>query len=216
MGSRPAAFFRVEGAITRMGATRCAAWFAAQSQEFSSRLARLGAVALSAPASLTDATTGTRMAWMGMRGLSEDRLVVLGEEYGVEVLLPSIRPVAKDLMARARREGQVVVWVSDHLESVVRPVADALKVDVLLANRAEVRNGRCTGALLEPVVGRVGGVLLKDLARQHDLDLQHSAAYGAREADIALLSSVALPCAVHPDRGLRSAARDLDWPVVEA
>jgi len=216
MGSRPAAFFRFEGAITRMGATRCAAWFAAQSQEMSSRLARLGAVALSGPAGLTDATMGTRMAWMGMRGMSEDRLVVLGEEYALDVLLPAVRPVARDLMARARREGQAIVWVSEHLDSVVQPVAKALKVDIVWANRAELRNGRCTGALVDPVMGRVGGGLLKDLARQHDLDVVRSAAYGAREADIALLSSVGLPCAVYPDRGLRSAARDLDWPVVEA
>ena len=217
MSLRPAAFFRVEGPIVSRSSALAAAWLAANSQEIGLRLTRLAAVGLSAPVRLGgDRTTATRVAWMGLRGMSEDRLEVLGEDYFEAHLEGSIRPVAKELLARARREGQAIVLVSDHLEAMVRPLVASLGADHLVANRMEIRKGKATGRLLDPVVGRLGGAWLKGFAAEKGLDLAQSSAYGAREADVALLSSVALPCAVHPDRGLRAAARDLDWPVVEA
>ena len=78
------------------------------------------------------------------------------------------------------------------------------------------RKDRATGRLEDPVIGRIGGAWLRDFAREHDLDLSRSAAYGGTDSDVPLLSSVGLPCAVHPDRGLRAAAVDLRWPIVEA
>lgn len=217
MASKPAAFFRVEGPITSRSSALAAAWLAANSQEIGLRLTRLAAVGLSAPARLgADATTATRVAWMGLRGMTEDRLAILGEEYFEEHLKDAIRPIGKDLLARARREGQAVVLVSDHLDCIARPLADHLGADHLVANRMEIRKGKATGRLLDPVVGRLGGTWLREFAAEHDLDLATSCAYGARDTDVSLLSSVGLPCAVHPDRALRAAARDLDWPVVEA
>ncbi len=217
MTARPAAFFRAEGPILSRSAALAAAWLAANSQRIGLRVARLAAVGLSAPARVAlDPTTATRVAWMGLRGMSEDRLEVLGEEYFEVHLRGAIRPVGRDLLARARREGQVVVLVSDHLEPIARHLAAHLGADHLVANRIEIRHGRATGRLCDPVVGRLGGGWLRDFAAEHDLDLARSCAYGARDGDIPLLSAVGLPCAVHPDRALRAAARDLDWPVVEA
>jgi putative phosphoserine phosphatase/1-acylglycerol-3-phosphate O-acyltransferase len=212
-----AAFFRVEGPLVQRSAAVAAAWLAANSQQMSQRIARLGAVALAAPLSLgRDATTATRMAWMGLRGMSADRLEVLGEEYFETHLRDHIRPVGRDLLARARREKLEIVLVSDHLDCIVRPLAASLNVSMVVANRMELRNHKATGRLEDPVVGRLGGTWLRNFAQQHDIDLQRSCAYGAHDTDVPLLSSVGLPCAVHPDRGLRAAARDLDWPVVEA
>ena len=217
MSLKPAAFFRVEGPIVPSGAVAAAAWLAANSQEIGLRLGRLGAVALSAPAALgADPTTAVRIAWMSLRGMSEDRLVVLGEEYFATRLRGAIRPVGQELLARARREGQRVVLVSELLHPLVAPLADHLGADVLVCNRMELRAGRATGRLVDPVVGRLGGSWLREVAADHALDLSRSTAYGARDADLPLLSAVGQPCAVHPDRSLRSAARDLDWPVVEA
>ena len=212
-----AAFFRVEGPLVQRPAAVAAAWLAANSQEMSQRIARLGAVALAAPLSFgRDPTTATRMAWMGLRGMSGDRLEILGEEYFETHLKDHLRPVGRDLLARARREKLDVVLVSDHLDCIIRPLATYLNVSMVVANRMELRDHKATGRLQDPVVGRLGGAWLREFANEHNIDLQRSCAYGARDTDVPLLSSVGLPCAVHPDRGLRAAARDLDWPVVEA
>lgn len=218
MSARPAAFFRVEGALVGRPSALAPAWLAANAQHLGQRFAGLGAVALSAPFSLpaADPVLGQRLAWMGLRGTSEDRLVVLGREYAESVLLPAVRPVGRDLLARARSDRRAVVLVSDGLHAVMQPLADALGADLLVSNRMELRNGRATGRLCDPVVGRFGGQWLRSFAAEHDLDLQRSTAYGARAEDQVLLAGIGLPCAVHPDRRLRRVARDLDWPVVEA
>ena len=78
-----AAFFRLEGTITSRSTVAAAAWMASHAQAFSDRLSRLGAVALSTPfrSVLRDAGTATRLSWSAVRGMSEDRTILLGEEH---------------------------------------------------------------------------------------------------------------------------------------
>ncbi len=47
--------------------------------------------------------------------------------------------------------GQVVL-VSQGLDHVMRPLARHLRLEQLVANRLEFRDGTCTGRLLDPVV----------------------------------------------------------------
>ncbi len=217
MDPKTAAFFRVEGTLTSRPTVMAAGWLAANSQELTQRVTRLGAVALSAPFALGgDPTLATRMAWLGLRGMSEDRLVILGEEYWATYLENSLLPVGLDLLQRARADGRRVVLVSDNLNEVIAPLAKQVRADHVFCNRMELRNGSATGRLVEPVISRVGGARLRDFAEERGLDLQASCGYGASSADSMMLSAVGLPCAVHPDRRLRRIARDLDWPVVEA
>jgi len=53
--------------------------------------------------------------------------------------------------------GRPVVLVSQELDHLIRPLAQELKVEHLLTNRLEFRDGRATGRLLNPVVGSLGG-----------------------------------------------------------
>jgi len=216
--TRPVAFFRLEGVLLPRPASLAAAWLAANAQELSRRLGSLSAVAASAPFSLGlgDPAVGARLAWMGLRGMSEDRLEVLGEEYWATHLDDKLRAAGVDLVNQAKKDGRVVVLVSDHLEPIARHAQKAVKADLLVANRMELRDGKATGRLLDPVVARFGGRPLRDFVAEHDLDLDGARAYGAASSDQVLLAAIPWPCAVHPDRGLRRVARDLDWPIVES
>jgi len=147
--------------------------------------------------------------------MSEDRLKVLGEEYAASWLLGSVRDEGRELVEHARAAGHRIVLISDHLEPLVSPLAEELGADALFANRMEIRDGRVTGRLKDPVVARFGGRLLLDYASANQIDLAQSLAYGAREQDAMFLAKMGQPCAVHPDRALRRIARDLSWPVVE-
>jgi len=216
---RAGAFFRVEGPLVSRPAVLAAAWLASNAQRVEERALRLGAVALGAPFALGfggDPTTGLRLAWSALRDTSADRLRVLGEDYADQTLIPSLRPIGVDLVERARRDGFVIVLVSDHIAEIAEPLGRHLRADVVVSNRLEMRGDRATGRLLDPVVARLGGTALRDLARAHHLDLTQSRAYGAQGSDQVLLSSIGWPCAVHPDRTLRQVARDLDWPVMES
>jgi phosphoserine phosphatase len=213
---RPAAFFRLEGPLSAPSAARAAAWIGGNAQHLSERALRFGAALAAAPlAGALDGATAGRFAWAALRETSEDRLRVLGEEYAEEKLVPTLRPVGLDLFEQCRRDGCLLVVVSDSLREVADVVGRHLRADVVVANAMEIRNGRATGRLVDPVVGRFGGERLRSLAGAHDVDLSRARAYGSAGDDQLLLAAVGLPCAVAPDRALRRVARDLDWPIVE-
>jgi phosphoserine phosphatase len=219
-GMSSAAFFRVEGTLVPRPSLHAAAWVVANSQTFGERLARLGNVALATPLSLAGelnaGATATRMTWMGVRGMSEDRLTVLGEEYYEKYVSGDLLEVGTLLLKKARAAGQRVVLISDNVELIVKPLADALGADDLVCNRLEMRKQKATGRLEDPVIGgNLAGQWARAFAAEHQIDLEGSFAYGASGADSLLLSAIGKPCAVNPDRQLRRIARDHDWPVVE-
>jgi alcohol-forming fatty acyl-CoA reductase len=164
-GSAGAAiFWRVEGSLLDLGAVRPVAYFTWNAQSFLERWARRGGVALLAlvrPLLFTaDRVFATRVLHTLLRGVSRDRLDLLGEEYFHYILKPQLKPkgveALKDCLARS---GQVAL-VSQGLEQVMRPLANFLGVERLVANRLEFRDGRATGRLLEPVIRPRGGLAL--------------------------------------------------------
>jgi phosphoserine phosphatase len=213
---RPGAFFRLEGPLAPRPTAFAAAWMGGNAQHLAERALRFGAAFAAAPLAFAlDGPTAGRLAWAALRGTSEDRLRVLGEEYAEEKAIPSLRPVGVDLLEQCRRDGCFLVLVSDGIREIALPIGRHLRVDLVIANTLELRNGRATGRLVDPVVGRLGREGLEDLAARHDLDLSRSRAYAATADDQLLLGAAGLPCAVAPDSGLRRVARDLRWPVVE-
>lgn len=213
-----AAFFRVEGTLVRRNSLAAAAWLALNDQRVRGRLARLANVALAAPLALAERTAATKAGWSALRGTTEDRLRVLGEEYWATQLKGSLDPVGLRLIEAAKREERLVVLVSDHPRCVVRHLAEHLGAAALVCNELELdAAGKATGALRKPVVGGAqSGQWARGWAAEHDVDLLLSRGYGAHRDDAVLLSAVGQPCAVHPDRSLRATARDLSWPVLDA
>ncbi len=166
-GAGPASaptFWRVEGSLLDLSAVRQVAYFTWNAQSFLERWARRWAAALLALVRpllfATDRVFATRALHSLLRGVSRDRLDLLGEEYFHYILKPQLKPkgvqALKDWMAH---NGQVIL-VSQGLEHVMRPLADFLGVQGLIANRLEFRDGRATGRLLEPVIRPRGGLAL--------------------------------------------------------
>lgn len=216
-----AAFFRVEGALIPDSVLAASAYVAANAPGFGERVFRLGQVALSAPVyaflGQTDRVLANRIAYLPYRNLSEDRIVLLAQEYFDDVLKDKILERGLELLDRARAEGHRIVLLSDGLAHVIEPLARHLKhVDYMACNHLEFRDGTCTGRLLEPVVGgHNGGRWATRFAADHDLDLARSTAFASHGPDVMLLAAVGRPCVVNPDFALRSAAREADWPILE-
>jgi len=213
----PAALFRLEGTLSPRPTLTCAAWLVANAQRVRARMLGLGAMALAAPLAARDPARASKLAWSTLEGISEDRLVVLGEIYAEEHLIPALSPVGLELLERCRAQGMRLVLLSDNLDVVVRPLAAHLRVDEIVCNAMELDDrNRATGELREPVLGpSIGGRILKDALEERGIDLASACAYGSHGTDSALLGAARLPCAVTPDRELRRMARDLDWPIVE-
>lgn len=215
-----AAFFRIEGTLVERPTLASAAYLASNAQGVGERLARLGNVALAAPLSfageIAAGSAATRVTWMGLRGMSEDRIALLAEEYYEKYLEDDILEVGLELLKKARKQGRRIVLISDNIDLIVAPLAEKLGADDLICNRLELRKGKATGRLEDPVIGgNVAGQWARSFAAEHQIDLTASWAYGASAADSLLMSAIGQPCAVNPDRQLRRLAKDHDWPVVE-
>jgi len=216
-----AAFIRVEGTLVSGGCLSAAAYFAGNARGMRERALRLGQVALTAPVyqwlGQNDRTLANRLAYLPLRGMNQDRLHELAAEYCENILKPSVMHGGIELLRRARKDGHRVVLISDSLSLVIEPLAEHLRVvDDFVCNKVELRDGECTGRLLDPVVGgHDSGPWAKRYAAEHGIDLERSVAYGAHGPDLLLLSTVGFPCVVNPDFTLRRAARDADWPVMD-
>lgn len=149
-------YWRVEGSLLELGALRPVGFFTWNARSFAERWARragMAGMALARPfAYAASRTFATRFLHSLLRGVSRDRLDLLGEEYFHYVLKPQLREEAVEKVVGAMRQGEQIVLVGQLLENILRPLAHHLGVPSFLANRLEYRDGRATGRLLDPVL----------------------------------------------------------------
>jgi hypothetical protein len=154
----------VEGSLADLTAVRPVAYFTWNAHTFAERWARRGALLLEAlvrPVLYgTHRVGATRVLHALLRGISRDRLDLLGEEYFHYVLKPQLKPGGLEFLRRWMEEHGQVVLVSQGLDHVMRPLAQHLGVERLVANRLEFRDGTATGRLLDPVVRPRGPLAL--------------------------------------------------------
>jgi long-chain acyl-CoA synthetase len=149
-------YWRVEGSLLEISALRSVGFFNWNSQNFLQRWVRragmTGLTLLRPPAYLASRTFATRLLHSALRGITRDRLDLLGEEYFQYELKPRMRREAVEKLAEAVRNGERVILVSQLLEHIVRPLAEYFAVQGFIANRLEFRDGQATGRLRETVV----------------------------------------------------------------
>jgi thioester reductase-like protein len=149
-------YWRVEGSLFEISALRSVGYFNWNSQSFLERWVRRGAMLgmtlLRPPAYFASRTFATRFLHSVLRGITRDRLDLLGEEYFQYELKPRMRREAVEKLIEAVRHGERVVLVGQLLEQVMRPIAEYFAVSGFIANRLEFRDGVTTGRLLQPVI----------------------------------------------------------------
>jgi long-chain acyl-CoA synthetase len=197
----PITYWRVEGSLVNLGAVHPLAFFTWNSQSFSERWARRGAVGLLTilrPFINTfDRTLGTRLLYAQLCGISQDRLDLLGEEYFHFVLKPRLRLRSINKIKEMHSYGHEVVLVSHGLEHIVRPLAEHVGVKKLVANQLEFRDGVATGRLLDPVIRPPGFV---SRLSQRGFDGTVSNEQLAADLDITDVDRVLAEAAIPPQR----------------
>src|SRR6185436_2151741 len=120
-------FWRVEGSLLNLSAVHPVAYLTWNAQTFSERWKRRGGlflVALARPILYAiDRILATRVLHTLLRGVSRDRLDLLGEEYFKYVLEPKLRPEGVAKLRRALELGEHVILVSQGLDHIMRPLA---------------------------------------------------------------------------------------------
>jgi thioester reductase-like protein len=94
----------------------------------------------------------TRVVHSVLRGVSRDRLDLLGEEYFQYKLKPHLKLDGVSRLKTMQAQGADIVLVSQGLDHVMRPLAQFLGVKWLLVNRLDFRERVATGRLLSPVI----------------------------------------------------------------
>jgi len=184
----PTVYWRVEGSLLDLTVVQPVAFFTWNAQTFSERFRRRGLIFLMAALRpflySTNRKFATRVVHTALRGVTRDRLDLLGEEYFQYKLKPQLKPRGAERVQELVRTGADVVLVSQGLEHVMKPLAQHLGVKRLVANRLEFRDGVATGRLLEPVIRPRGAFARiqeqspdgrrapKTLARQLDITLE--------------------------------------------
>jgi alcohol-forming fatty acyl-CoA reductase len=151
-----AVYWRVEGSLLDLTTVQPVAFFTWNAQTFGARMARRGLVFLMAALRpflyASHRVFATRVVHSVLRGVSRDRLDLLGDEYFQYKLKPYLKPDGVRELKRLQSFGADVVLVSQGLDHVMRPLARYLGVKWMVVNRLEFRDRVATGRLLEPVI----------------------------------------------------------------
>lgn len=131
-------------------------------------------------------------------------------------LVELLQPLANDLFDEHRRAGRALVLATTTPHDLVRPFAELLGLDDVVATRYEVDvEGRYTGALDGPFVWSAGKLsAIRTWATSRGVDLSTSYAYSDSVFDTPMLSAVGHPVVVNPDPRMRLMAAARQWPVV--
>jgi hypothetical protein len=170
-GAQTPVFWRVEGSLLNLTAVRPVGFFAWNAQSFLERWGRRGAMGVLAIARpflyATHRVMATRLLHTVLRGVSRDRLDLLGEEFFEYFQKPRLKPAGVAKLQEVIAAGGDVVLVSQGLDHIMRPLARHLGVERILCNRLDFRDGMATGRLLEPVI-RPRGALARVIGGNPD------------------------------------------------
>jgi putative phosphoserine phosphatase/1-acylglycerol-3-phosphate O-acyltransferase len=137
-------------------------------------------------------------------------------ERAADVLSEMIQPFAAPVLERHRAEGRRLVMATTTPLDLVRPLAERLGFDDVIATRYGVNaDGTYDGTIVGPFVWSAGKLnAVREWAKANGIDLAASYAYSDSVYDSPLLSAVGNPVAVNPDPRMYVLAKMRRWPVL--
>ncbi|QAU33615.1 HAD family hydrolase [Janthinobacterium sp. 17J80-10] len=142
------------------------------------------------------------------------------QEFMAEVITPSIRQAARELVQKHQEAGDLVAIITATNRFVTGPIARAFGVEHLIAAEPELAaNGDLTGRLVGTPpygAGKVVNAQAWLASLGHTLDgFERSHFYSDSQNDIPLLSLVTNPVATNPNALLAAHAQAHGWPTLQ-
>ena len=138
------------------------------------------------------------------------------QEFCQDEMIGKVSLQARMRLDAHRQAGHHLILVTGAPDFLVEPLAKFLDVPTVFAAKPEQRDSIFTGALIPPLpYGRGKRELILAHAREMNLDLAGSYAYGDSPGDHDLLELVGYPLVVNPIRGMERLARRRGWPVTK-
>jgi phosphoserine phosphatase len=118
-----------------------------------------------------------------------------------------LTPGARTLVRTLKRLGYKCGVVSGGFTAVIQPLADELGLDYVAANTLEIKDGKLTGRVLEPVVDREGKTAaLRRFAQAAGVPLAQTVAVGDGANDLGMIGAAGLGVAFNAKPVVRDAA----------
>jgi HAD superfamily hydrolase (TIGR01490 family) len=213
-GRRTAAFFDFDGTLIDGYSAMALMQMRWRKREMSPlEIARLLMVGVEAGLGKADFDRFMRVGVRAFRGRQVDDMSEMGEKLMRSVLGGAMYPEGWDLVAAHKRRGHTVVIATSALPFQVAPLARELGVDHVLCTELATRDGVLTGEVEGPILWGPGkAAAVKAYARDNNIDLERSFAYGNGSEDEQFLETVGRPNAVNPTKNLQQLADDRGWP----
>ena len=137
-------------------------------------------------------------------------------ETVADELCAMVQPFAEVAFAVHREAGRPIVLATTTPYDLVKPFADRLGLDDVVATRYGVRaDGTYDGTLDGPFVWSAGKLAaIAQWAHCHDVDLAESYAYSDSVYDTPMLAAVGHPIVVNPDARMVLVAAARRWPTL--
>lgn len=133
-----------------------------------------------------------------------------------EVIEPLVFAEALFLIDEHMRAGRKVYVVSASPEEFVTPIAKMVGIDNVIATKIRTDGlGRYVPELERYVMGPGKADAMVEVAERDGIDLGGSYAYTDSFTDMPMLEAVGNPVAVNPEKELREAALENEWPILE-
>jgi len=152
-----------------------------------------------------------------LSGLALDDVAAMARDFVARDLGALLDRVVLQRMDEHRRAGDAILLLTGTPEFLAAPLAAAAGADGWRAARYALRAGRFVAA--PPVSHPLGEEKLAagaELCAAHGADLAGATAYADSIHDLALLTRVARPVAVRPDRRLAGEALARGWEIIGA
>jgi putative phosphoserine phosphatase/1-acylglycerol-3-phosphate O-acyltransferase len=136
-------------------------------------------------------------------------------ELAADALAGALQPFARPILDEHQKAGRPLVLATTTPYDLVKPLADALGFDAVVATRYGEKDGVYDGTLDGEFVWGPGKLrAIAEWAMENAIDLGESWAYSDSYYDIPMLSAVAHPVVVNPDPRMLVTALVRRWPVV--
>jgi HAD superfamily hydrolase (TIGR01490 family) len=142
------------------------------------------------------------------------KLLGLHKEFMQKHIVPVMTEKGMAQIQQHRDAGDITVIITATNRFVTGPIAEAFRVDDLIATDPEIIDGRYTGKVAGIPCFQEGKVSrLKLWLESTSHDLENSTFYSDSHNDLSLLEIVTTPVAVDPDDALRATALEKNWEI---
>lgn len=151
-----------------------------------------------------------------MVGLSVDEVLQIGSEVFERDLKPRMYREALAAVEASHKENRAVILLSSGPWMTIRTIERFLSAQASHAIGPAVADNRLLGRLAEPFCHGPGKAdIARAEAQARGTQLDQCAFYGDSITELPLMSIVGEPRIVNPDRGLRKAAQQHGWPILQ-